>query len=168
MKYDLNKIDDDVLSLIPVGERRILTRDISTILGISERMVRASLERLRKQVPIVASREKPFGLYIASDEEQFSKGIAAFENQAKTMQKNAEQLRNTHLKTWRYDLNNPLWRSQAQEELRLFMNGHELVAQFELDGEDTTKGTMTLPPELEKMVQDGEQLMFVRIRGGNE
>ena len=34
--------------------------------------------------------------------------------------------------------------------------------------EDTTKGTMTLPPELEKMVQDGEQLMFVRIRGGNE
>jgi hypothetical protein len=51
-----------------------------------------------KQVPIVASREKPFGLYIASDEEQFSKGIAAFENQSKTMQKNAEQLRNTHLK----------------------------------------------------------------------
>lgn len=50
-----------------------------------------------KQVPIVASREKPFGLYIASDEEQFSKGIAAFENQSKTMQKNAEQLRNTHL-----------------------------------------------------------------------
>lgn len=167
MKYDLNKIDDDVLSLIPVGERRILTRDIGTILGISERMVRASLERLRKKVPIVASREKPFGLYIASDEEQFSRGIAAFENQAKTMQKNAEQLRNTHLKTWRYDLNNPLWRDQAQKDWRMtLVDGAELVAKFELDGEDTTNGVMTLPPELVDIVEESGKIMLVRI--GNE
>ncbi|EOT47142.1 hypothetical protein OMY_01395 [Enterococcus sulfureus ATCC 49903] len=168
MRYDLNKIDEDVLGLIPVGESRILTKDIVSMVGVSERMVRESIERLRKRVPIVASREKPFGLYIASDEDEFQRGIAAFENQAKTMMKNAEQLRNTHLKTWRYDLNNPLWRSHAQEELHLFMDNHELIAQFELDGEDTTSGVMTLPPEIAKMVDEGEQLIFVRIKGGSE
>lgn len=167
MRYDLNKIDEDVLGLIPVGESRILTRDLVSMVGVSERMVRESIERLRKRVPIVASREKPFGLYIASDEDEFQRGIAAFENQAKTMMKNAEQLRNTHLKTWRYDLNNPLWRDKAQTDWRIMLdNGYEVVAKFELDGEDTTSGVMTLPPEIAEIVQESGKIMLIRI--GNE
>ncbi|MDT2743916.1 hypothetical protein P7H26_04960 [Enterococcus asini] len=149
MKPVLSEFDYQVLSLIPRGERRIVSREIQSILHASERLVRDSIERLRKNgVPIVADRvTKNKGMYIATTPEEKNVGLVSLQNQVKTTQKTIADVRQSKLNTWDYDLQDPEWREKATGEQVVEIDGKEFSFHAELAGGDTRKGYVTIPEE---------------------
>ncbi|MDT2770237.1 hypothetical protein P7H46_05185 [Enterococcus pseudoavium] len=152
----MKDIDYQVLKLIPSSEKRITTREISKLLRISERQVFSSTERLKKAgVPIVSERIGNKGMFIARTEEERQIGLTSFRSQIRAMEERLKQVENARLETWNYDLKDPQWRKRATGTQRVKLNGKEFTLDFELAGDDTTKGYATIPDEffveIEKM-----------------
>ncbi|MBM7712439.1 MULTISPECIES: helix-turn-helix domain-containing protein [Enterococcus] len=152
----MKDIDYQVLKLIPSSEKRITTREISKLLRISERQVFSSTERLKKAgVPIVSERIGNKGMFIARTEEERQIGLTSFRSQIRAMEERLKQVENARLETWNYDLKDPQWRKRATGTQRVKLNGKEFTLNFELSGDDTTKGYATIPDEffveIEKM-----------------
>lgn len=152
----MKDIDYQVLKLIPSSEKRITTREISKLLRISERQVFSCTERLKKAgVPIVSERIGNKGMFIARTEEERQIGLTSFRSQIRAMEERLKQVENARLETWNYDLKDPQWRKRATGTQRVKLNGKEFTLNFELSGDDTTKGYATIPDEffaeIEKM-----------------
>lgn len=152
----MKDIDYQVLKLIPSSEKRITTREISKLLRISERQVFSSTERLKKAgVPIVSERIGNKGMFIARTEEERQIGLTSFRSQIRAMEERLKQVENARLETWNYDLKDPQWRKRATGTQRVKLNGKEFTLDFELAGDDTTKGYAAIPDEffveIEKM-----------------
>lgn len=152
----MKDIDYQVLKLIPSSEKRITTREISKLLRISERQVFSSTERLKKAgVPIVSERIGNKGIFIARTEEERQIGLTSFRSQIRAMEERLKQVENARLETWNYDLKDPQWRERATGPQRVKLNGKEFTLDFELAGDDTTKGYAKIPneffAEIEKM-----------------
>lgn len=158
MKPVLSDFDYRVLSLIPRGERRIVSREIQSILHASERLVRDSIERLRKNgVPIVADRvSKNKGMYIATTSEEKNIGLSSLRNQVMTTQKTIAQVQQSKLNTWHYDLRDPDWRKKATGKQRVQIGEKEFTFTAELEGDDTQEGYVTIPDEMMNAIKKAQ------------
>ena len=158
MKPVLSDFDYQVLSLIPRGERRIVSREIQSILHASERLVRDSIERLRKNgVPIVADRvSKNKGMYIATTSEEKNIGLSSLRNQVMTTQKTIAQVQQSKLNTWHYDLRDPDWRKKATGKQRVQIGEKEFTFTAELEGDDTQEGYVTIPDEMMNAIKKAQ------------
>lgn len=158
MKPVLSDFDYQVLSLIPRGERRIVSREIQSILHASERLVRDSIERLRKNgVPIVADRvSKNKGMYIATTSEEKNIGLSSLRNQVMTTQKTIAQVQQSKLNTWHYDLRDPDWRKKATGKQRVQIDKEEFTFTAELEGDDTQEGYVTIPDEMMNAIKKAQ------------
>lgn len=158
MKPVLSDFDYQVLSLIPRGERRIVSREIQSILHASERLVRDSIERLRKNgVPIVADRvSKNKGMYIATTSEEKNIGLSSLRNQVMTTQKTIAQVQQSKLNTWHYDLQDPDWRKKATGKQRVQIGEKEFTFTAELEGDDTQEGYVTIPDEMMNAIKKAQ------------
>lgn len=158
MKPVLSDFDYQVLSLIPRGERRIVSREIQSILHASERLVRDSIERLRKNgVPIVADRvSKNKGMYIATTSEEKNIGLSSLRNQVMTTQKTIAQVQQSKLNTWHYDLRDPDWRKKATGKQRVQIGKEEFTFTAELEGDDTQEGYVTIPDEMMNTIKKAQ------------
>lgn len=158
MKPVLSDFDYQVLSLIPRGERRVVSREIQSILHASERLVRDSIERLRKNgVPIVADRvSKNKGMYIATTSEEKNIGLSSLRNQVMTTQKTIAQVQQSKLNTWHYDLRDPDWRKKATGKQRAQIGKEEFTFTAGLEGDDTREGYVTIPDEMMNAIKKAQ------------
>lgn len=105
----MNKIDIDVLSVLPRGRENARTgKELCKLLGINERIFYKVVQRLRvKGVPVVSSREgEPRGLYIANNELEKAQGVKPYESQYKNMRELLNALQNIKVDTWQQDFFN--------------------------------------------------------------
>lgn len=105
----MNKIDIDVLSVLPRGRENARTgKELCKLLGINERIFYKVIQRLRvKGVPVVSSREgEPRGLYIATNELEKAQGVKPYESQYKNMRELLNALQNIKVDTWQQDFFN--------------------------------------------------------------
>ena len=105
----MNKIDIDVLSVLPRGRENARTgKELCKLLGINERIFYKVIQRLRvKGVPVVSSREgEPRGLYIATNELEKAQGVKPYESQYKNMRELLNALQNIKVDTWQKDFFN--------------------------------------------------------------
>ena len=105
----MNKIDIDVLSVLPRGRENARTgKELCKLLGINERIFYKVIQRLRvKGVPVVSSREGELrGLYIATNELEKAQGVKPYESQYKNMRELLNALQNIKVDTWQQDFFN--------------------------------------------------------------
>ena len=105
----MNKIDIDVLSVLPRGRENARTgKELCKLLGINERIFYSVIRRLRlKGVPVMSSRDdEPRGVYIATDEFEKAQGVKPYESQYKNMGELLSALQNTKIDTWQQDFFN--------------------------------------------------------------
>lgn len=105
----MNKIDIDVLSVLPRGRENARTgKELCKLLGINERIFYKVIQRLRvKGVPVVSSREgEPRGVYIATNELEKAQGVKPYESQYKNMRELLNALQNIKVDTWQQDFFN--------------------------------------------------------------
>lgn len=105
----MNKIDIDVLSILPRGRENARTgKELCKLLGINERIFYSVIRRLRlKGVPVMSSRDdEPRGAYIATDELEKAQGVKPYESQYKNMRELLNALENIKVDTWQQDFFN--------------------------------------------------------------
>ena len=105
----MNKIDIDVLSVLPRGRENARTgKELCKLLGINERIFYSVIRRLRlKGVPVMSSRDdEPRGLYIATNELEKAQGVKPYESQYKNMRELLNALQSIKVDTWQQDFFN--------------------------------------------------------------
>ena len=105
----MNKIDIDVLSVLPRGRENARTgKELCKLLGINERIFYSVIRRLRlKGVPVISIRDdEPRGLYLSTDELEKAQGVKPYESQYKNMRELLNALQNIKVDTWQQDFFN--------------------------------------------------------------
>lgn len=101
-----NKLDDDVLSVIPRGRESARTVTyLSNLIGINTRTFHNVVRRLCIDgVPVVSSREdEPRGVYIAVNEAEKALGVKPYESQYHDMERRIQAIYSINVETWEED-----------------------------------------------------------------
>ncbi|HFU4892810.1 TPA: HTH domain-containing protein [Streptococcus pyogenes] len=79
----LTDLEKRVFCFIPIGaERKVSNQDIQKAFGISDRDVRQTIyDLVQKGIPVVASKKKHGGYFIATTEEERQEGLRANKSQ---------------------------------------------------------------------------------------
>ena len=99
---ELTIIEKSVLELIPRGsERKVKVTELSKLIDLNEREVKAVIESLRtKGIPIVSVRGAEGGLFVAITEEEREIGLRAFRNQQQSMERTISYIEQADLANW--------------------------------------------------------------------
>lgn len=101
-----NKLDDDVLSVIPRGRENARTVTyLSNLIGINTRTFYNVMHRLCIEgVPVVSSRDnEPRGVYIAVTEAEKTLGVKPYESQHNDMERRIQAIYSINTETWEED-----------------------------------------------------------------
>lgn len=103
---NLNETDLKVLRSLKRGEKPVPASEIASRFRMDIRDIYTSIERLRiSGVPIVANRYTGnSGLFIANDEEEKARGLAAYQGQMAKMAQCVYAVISSNTATWGYDL----------------------------------------------------------------
>lgn len=107
--HELTIIEQAVLDLIPRGgQRKQSAAEIAPLLGLEKRDIQAVVSRLiKKGVPIVAKRNGSYikrGYYIATTEEERTKGLISLKRQQKDTEERIKLVEHADLKNWEKNL----------------------------------------------------------------
>lgn len=99
----LSIIEKTVAGLLPVGgERKINITDITKLVDLNSREVYAVIQSLRsKGVPIVATRGKEGGLFIATTESERLQGLQPLRMQHMTTEETIRNIERADLESWK-------------------------------------------------------------------
>ncbi|MGX2945869.1 hypothetical protein [Enterococcus alishanensis] len=99
----LSIIEQAVLELIPIGgERKINIADITTIVDLNSREVYSVIQSLRsKGVPIVATRGKEGGIFVATNESERLQGLHPLRMQHITTEETIRNIEQADLDNWK-------------------------------------------------------------------
>lgn len=103
MKQRLTLIERSVLELIPIGSlRKITTADIMPLVDLDSREVFAVIQSLRRKgVPIVATRGKEGGIFVATNEAERSEGLHPLRLQYLTTQETIHNIEQADFHAWK-------------------------------------------------------------------
>lgn len=92
--------EEKIFKLLPIGnEHPITAREIERLTNIDERNIRDYIYRIieKYEVPICASRIKPYGYYIADSKQSALEGTIAINNQLNAMKNRINIVRNADI-----------------------------------------------------------------------
>ncbi|EFU74339.1 hypothetical protein [Enterococcus italicus] len=106
---ELTIIEQSVLELIPRGGAvKRSASEIASLVGLERRDIQAVVNRLvKKGVPIVAKRDGRYierGYYIATTEEERTKGLISLKRQQKDTEERIKLVEHADLKNWENNL----------------------------------------------------------------
>lgn len=100
---DMTPLEIKIFMLLPLGsERLISTREVTDILNIEERTVRAIVEKLITDydIPICSFRQSDnYGYFIAETKEEQRLGLLPLKQQTKAMKKRIRKVENADINT---------------------------------------------------------------------
>lgn len=100
---ELSVLESDMLDVIPIGrERTISNKEITQLLGVTDRVVFETVNSLRaKGVPLCAIRSgKNRGYFIATNEDEREEGVRGYKAQVKEMNRSIQDIEEADLKQW--------------------------------------------------------------------
>ena len=99
----LSIIERAVAELLPIGgERKINITDITKLVHLDRREVYAVIQSLRsKGVPIVATRGKEGGIFVATNESERLQGLHPLRMQHMTTEETIRNIEQADLESWK-------------------------------------------------------------------
>lgn len=101
---ELSVLESDVLDVIPIGrERTISNKEITQLLGVTDRAVFETINSLRsKGVPVCAIRSgKNRGYFIATNEDERAEGVRGYKAQITEMSRSIKDIESADLTGWK-------------------------------------------------------------------
>lgn len=107
--HELTIIEQAVLELLPRGEQRKRSAsEIAPLLDLDKRDVQSVVSKLiKKGIPVVAKRNGKYserGYYIATTEEERTKGLISLKRQQKDTEERIKLVEHADLKNWENNL----------------------------------------------------------------